>query len=243
MIWISFSKQGTEAIKGLILNLQTVMEEQQHMISCMNHAKREYHEDLISKSRQKRYRLGFFSWQPVENGLTASFSMSNEVVFETKIFAKMHKLKLLQLNYVKLNGSYKDFPKSLIWLCWHGFPLKFLPSNLHLEKLVVLDMRYSSLKYVWKGIRVWFHSLSLSLCFSLSDLHINWLRSSWTGSWTVENPQSEPLPWSCLHPRLLRATKSWRIEIERLHKFGWGWWIYWGPQETCFLKLERLQKA
>ncbi|KAG8648176.1 disease resistance protein RUN1 isoform X3 [Manihot esculenta] len=146
--------QGTEAIKGLILNLQTVMEEQQHMISCLNHAKREYHEDLISKSRQKRYRLGFFSWQPVENGLTASFSMSNEVVFETKIFAKMHKLKLLQLNYVKLNGSYKDFPKSLIWLCWHGFPLKFLPSNLHLEKLVVLDMRYSSLKYVWKGIRV-----------------------------------------------------------------------------------------
>ncbi|KAJ9185898.1 hypothetical protein P3X46_005476 [Hevea brasiliensis] len=145
---------GTETIKGLIINLQTVMEEQQRMISCINCAKQQYHEDLIFKNRAKRHRLGFFSWKPVEIGLTTSFPISGEVVFETKTFAMMHKLKLLQLNYVKLNGSYKDFPKSLIWLCWHGFPLKSLPSDLYLEKLVVLDVRYSSLKYVWYGTRV-----------------------------------------------------------------------------------------
>ncbi|XP_012089185.1 disease resistance protein RPV1 isoform X2 [Jatropha curcas] len=145
---------GTEAIKGLTINLRAIMADQQHTISCINCAKRQYYEDLISKSRPKRLRLGFLSWQSAEIGTSTSFPVSNEVVFDTKPFAKMHKLKLLQLSYVKLIGGYEHFPKSLIWLCWHGFPLKSLPSNLYLGKLVVLDMRYSGIKHVWSGNRV-----------------------------------------------------------------------------------------
>ncbi|XP_022743845.1 TMV resistance protein N-like [Durio zibethinus] len=62
-------------------------------------------------------------------------------------FAKMQRLKLLQLDYVKLKGDFKDFPKGLIWLRCHGFPLQSLPTDFDIKRLVVLDMRNSSLKH------------------------------------------------------------------------------------------------
>ena len=80
--------------------------------------------------------------------------MLNEFDIETDAFAKMQRLKLLQLDYVKLNGDFKDFPKGLIWLRWHGFPLQSLPTDFDIKRLVVLDMRNSSLKHFWKDTKV-----------------------------------------------------------------------------------------
>ncbi|KAM7470220.1 hypothetical protein LguiA_008403 [Lonicera macranthoides] len=76
--------------------------------------------------------------------------------FELSIdaFQKMENLRLLKLNHVHLSGSYESFPKNLRWLCWHGFPLKSVPIDLSLEKLIVLDMSYSKLKQVWKGFKL-----------------------------------------------------------------------------------------
>ena len=65
---------------------------------------------------------------------------------QTDAFSKMNNLMLLQLNYVKLFGSYRNFPKKLRWLCMHGFPLKSLPLDLPMENMVVLDMAYSNLE-------------------------------------------------------------------------------------------------
>ncbi|XWS57346.1 hypothetical protein CRYUN_Cryun09bG0166600 [Craigia yunnanensis] len=78
------------------------------------------------------------------------FVNSNEEDLETKAFLKMQRLKLLQLDYIKLKGNFKDFPKGLIWLRWHGFPLQSLPMDFDIKRLVVLDMRNNSLKHVWK---------------------------------------------------------------------------------------------
>ncbi|KAJ9558776.1 hypothetical protein OSB04_013390 [Centaurea solstitialis] len=64
---------------------------------------------------------------------------------ETDALSKMDNLKLLQLNYVQLKGSYKNFPEELRWLCMHGFPLDHIPPGLQLENLVGLDMSYSRL--------------------------------------------------------------------------------------------------
>ncbi|KAJ9558877.1 hypothetical protein OSB04_013491 [Centaurea solstitialis] len=64
---------------------------------------------------------------------------------ETDALSKMDNLKLLQLNYVQLKGSYKNFPEELRWLCMHGFPFYYLPPGLQLENLVGLDMSYSRL--------------------------------------------------------------------------------------------------
>nr|XP_043611775.1 disease resistance protein RUN1-like [Erigeron canadensis] len=61
-------------------------------------------------------------------------------------FSSMDNLMILQLNYVQLIGSYENFPEELRWLCLQGFPLKSIPLDIPMEKLVVLDMSYSKIK-------------------------------------------------------------------------------------------------
>ncbi|XP_042948555.1 disease resistance protein RPV1-like isoform X3 [Carya illinoinensis] len=85
---------------------------------------------------------------------------------KTEAFANMQNLRLLQINAVHLTGSYEYLSKELIWLCWHVCPLKFLPQNFHLENLVVLDMRYSNLKQIWKENRILNNLKVLNLSYS-----------------------------------------------------------------------------
>ncbi|KAL8262630.1 hypothetical protein R6Q59_023979 [Mikania micrantha] len=66
--------------------------------------------------------------------------LGGHLQLKTDALSKMDKLKLLQLNYVNINGSYENVSKELRWLCMHGFYFKSIPLELHLEKLVVLDM-------------------------------------------------------------------------------------------------------
>ncbi|XWS10421.1 hypothetical protein CRYUN_Cryun39dG0075900 [Craigia yunnanensis] len=118
--------QGSKTIKCLAVNLQGLLE----------HNSRRTTESLHFAKHSKN-----------------RFVMSNEFDIETEAFAKMQRLKLLQLDYVKLKGDFKDFPKGLIWLHWHGFPLQSLPTNFDIKRLVVLDMRNSSLKHFWKDTK------------------------------------------------------------------------------------------
>ncbi|KAH9782084.1 ADP-ribosyl cyclase/cyclic ADP-ribose hydrolase [Citrus sinensis] len=37
---------------------------------------------------------------------------------------------------------------------WHGYPLKSLPSNIHPEKLVLLEMPHSNIQQLWDGVLV-----------------------------------------------------------------------------------------
>ncbi|TYJ41357.1 hypothetical protein E1A91_A03G015700v1 [Gossypium mustelinum] len=80
----------------------------------------------------------------------SQFPMSNDVDMENQAFAKMKRLKLLQLDNVRLKGYFKDFPKRLRWLRWHGFCMQSFPVDFDINELVVLDMRNSKLKQVWK---------------------------------------------------------------------------------------------
>lgn len=93
----------------------------------------------------------FFLKQGTE---TVKSLVLDQQLLNTEAFTKMRNLKLLHLNNVKLDGSYVNFPKSLVWLCWRGFSLDCLPNDLFLKDLVVLDLSNSSLKQVWNGIRV-----------------------------------------------------------------------------------------
>ena len=74
---------------------------------------------------------------------TVSMQSSN---LKTDALKKMDKLKLLQLNFVELNGSHENFSEDLRWLCWHGFHLRTIPSNLFMGNLVALDMSFSCLE-------------------------------------------------------------------------------------------------
>ncbi|CAN6564246.1 unnamed protein product [Malus baccata var. baccata] len=91
--------------------------------------------------------------------------------FSTKAFAKMKKLRLLQLRYVELNGEYKHLPKELIWLSWDGCPLQSIPDDFFNQpRLVVLDMQWSKLEQVWEGSKSLHNLKTLDLSNSYSLL-------------------------------------------------------------------------
>ncbi|CAI9269436.1 unnamed protein product [Lactuca saligna] len=85
-------------------------------------------------------------------GLTIDMCMLEKeklgVSYELKIDAlsNMDNLMLLQLNYVRMDGSYKNFPEEIRWLCMHGFRLKSIPLDLPMMNLVALDMSYSNIE-------------------------------------------------------------------------------------------------
>ncbi|XP_021823580.1 TMV resistance protein N-like [Prunus avium] len=75
--------------------------------------------------------------------------------FSAQAFTNMKKLRFLHLRGVKLTGEYTDFPKKLIWLCWHYFPLESIPDDFPVQpKLVALDLQWSKLKIVWKDCKL-----------------------------------------------------------------------------------------
>lgn len=142
-------------IKGLMLNLTKLMEDESCKTLFRSNKKRSHVEDYDG-SFSRRRRLDFFSWKSIASNFssTKSAPASKEVDFKTEAFTRMNNLELLQLYNVKTSGGFEDFPKNLAWLSWRGFPLKSLPANFCLENLAVLDLRNSSLQHVWKGHRV-----------------------------------------------------------------------------------------
>ncbi|XP_020421982.1 TMV resistance protein N [Prunus persica] len=93
--------------------------------------------------------------------------------FSAQAFTNMKKLRLLHLSGVELTGEYKDFPKTLIWLCWHRFPLESIPDDFPMQpKLVALDLQRSALKIVWKDWKLHQNLKILNLS------HSRWLTKS-----------------------------------------------------------------
>ncbi|XP_031478036.1 disease resistance protein RUN1-like isoform X2 [Nymphaea colorata] len=69
---------------------------------------------------------------------------------KAQAFAAMPNLRLLRLNYAKIQGAYEDFPRRLKWLEWQGCPLESLPCNFNLEEIAVLDLCKSRICQVLK---------------------------------------------------------------------------------------------
>ncbi|GMP78057.1 hypothetical protein CsSME_00034133 [Camellia sinensis var. sinensis] len=79
-------------------------------------------------------------------GVILILPMLKKIQWSNKAFARMPKLRLLQINHVHLSGNFEHLFEELRWLCWHNCPLEYLPSNFHPEKLLVLDMQFSRFK-------------------------------------------------------------------------------------------------
>ena len=78
-------------------------------------------------------------------------------------FAKMKKLRLLKVYYNAQRGLTTkedkirlpidfEFPPNLRYLHWED--LEFLPSNLHGQNLVALNLKSSKIKELWEGDKV-----------------------------------------------------------------------------------------
>ncbi|CAL5378160.1 unnamed protein product [Camellia sinensis] len=141
---------GTEAIEGLILDLQEQKEEMR--VKKITNPKLRHIAHLLCERRSsKRRRLG---WLPIHYASTGQPSELGELDLKTDAFSQMHKLRILQLYDVHLSGGYDEFPKKLRWLCWHGLPLTVIPDDFPLENMVVLEFSNSSLKQFWKGSKL-----------------------------------------------------------------------------------------
>ncbi|CAL2231553.1 unnamed protein product [Prunus armeniaca] len=74
-----------------------------------------------------------------------------EVIICSKPLAAMVNLRLLQINYVHLEGDLKFLPAELKWLQWKGCPLKSLALDFFPLRLAVLDLSDSKLERLWRG--------------------------------------------------------------------------------------------
>ncbi|KAK7390630.1 hypothetical protein VNO78_25959 [Psophocarpus tetragonolobus] len=83
-------------------------------------------------------------------GLTLMLSTTNSKCVSTTAFKKMKKLRLLQLVGVQLDGDFKHLSRDLRWLCWNGFSLKCIPTNLYRSSLVSIELENSNIKFIWK---------------------------------------------------------------------------------------------
>ncbi|CAN1176202.1 Disease resistance protein RUN1 [Linum perenne] len=94
-------------------------------------------------------------------GIYLDFSRSEDMELSSEAILKMYNLRILkffnrdggEISKVKLPKGLDDFPDELRFLCWHGFPLKTLPSEFHPINLIELDMSYSRLEWLWEGTK------------------------------------------------------------------------------------------
>ncbi|KAM7470217.1 hypothetical protein LguiA_008400 [Lonicera macranthoides] len=139
-------KKGTRIIEGLTLDMRRTKNDD-------NIARKLRYDESLNKATPLISICSFFNcFSCFLLGQEISPALRNEGLdLRTDAFEKMERLRLLKLNYAQLDGRYHNFPKTLIWLCWHGFPSKYMPIELSLENLVALDLRYSKLEKVWAG--------------------------------------------------------------------------------------------
>ncbi|ESW05973.1 hypothetical protein PHAVU_010G008700 [Phaseolus vulgaris] len=83
-------------------------------------------------------------------GLTLKLPISNTKSLRTKAFMNMKKLRLLQLSGVELVGDFEYLSKDLRWLCWHGFPLAFMPKSFYQGNIVSIELENSKITMMWK---------------------------------------------------------------------------------------------
>ncbi|KAJ1427903.1 Leucine-rich repeat domain superfamily [Sesbania bispinosa] len=62
----------------------------------------------------------------------------------------MKKLRLLQLDRVDLTGDYGYLSKVLRWVNWQRSTFRYIPDDFDLGHLLVLDLKYSNIKQLWK---------------------------------------------------------------------------------------------
>ncbi|KAI5344496.1 hypothetical protein L3X38_012373 [Prunus dulcis] len=90
---------GTEIIKGLMLNLPKLMEDESCKTLFNRSNKKRSHVEDYDGNFSRRRRLDFFSWKSIASNFSSTNSApaSNEVDFKTEAFKRMNNLELLLL--------------------------------------------------------------------------------------------------------------------------------------------------
>nr|XP_007157556.1 hypothetical protein PHAVU_002G079200g [Phaseolus vulgaris]ESW29550.1 hypothetical protein PHAVU_002G079200g [Phaseolus vulgaris] len=76
---------------------------------------------------------------------------AKEVILQPKHFQPMVSLRMLQINYSRLEGQFRCLPPRLKWLQWKQCPLRYMPSSYNPMELAVMDLSESQIETLWKG--------------------------------------------------------------------------------------------
>ncbi|XP_057758681.1 disease resistance protein RPV1-like isoform X1 [Arachis stenosperma] len=74
---------------------------------------------------------------------------AKKFTLDTKDFQPMVSLRLLQINYSRLEGQGKFLPQGVKWLQWKQCPLKNMSSSYYPLELAVLDLSESKIETLW----------------------------------------------------------------------------------------------
>ncbi|KAH0775547.1 hypothetical protein KY290_006958 [Solanum tuberosum] len=84
------------------------------------------------------------------------FTYSEKLCFSKEAMQNMRRLRILCMHTYSWtsqsdseDGSTEYLSNNLCWFVWHHYPWKLLPENFNSRRLVHLDLRWSSLHYLW----------------------------------------------------------------------------------------------
>ncbi|KAF7848913.1 hypothetical protein BT93_L1449 [Corymbia citriodora subsp. variegata] len=105
------------------------------------------HEDAVSLLKERKATTGV-------RALNLSLDNGCRDCFTWEEFGFLPGLTFLKLGKARIIGDSKNALSNLRWLDWQGCPKTFGACNLHLNKLVVLDLSWSKVARDWGGWRL-----------------------------------------------------------------------------------------
>ncbi|KAJ9145858.1 hypothetical protein P3X46_028189 [Hevea brasiliensis] len=94
-------------------------------------------------------------------GIFLDTSKMGEMDMSSRAFVRMYNLRLLKIFNSKVGNNCKvhlphgleSLSEELRYLHWDAYPLSSLPSNFHAENLVELNLAYSNVNQLWRGVQ------------------------------------------------------------------------------------------
>ncbi|KAG5574265.1 hypothetical protein H5410_054399 [Solanum commersonii] len=103
------------------------------------------------------------------------FPYSEKLCFSKDAMKNMQRLRILHIQRVLFytqsdleDGSIEYLSNNLCWFVWHNYPWKLLPENFNPRRLVHLDLRGSSLHYLWNETKQFLSLRRIDLSYSSS---------------------------------------------------------------------------
>ncbi|KAH9725741.1 ADP-ribosyl cyclase/cyclic ADP-ribose hydrolase [Citrus sinensis] len=110
---------------------------------------------LWKKEEARQVLIENTGGEVVEGIIVNAYFPEDEVYLSAsaKAFSQMTNLRLLKISNVQLPEGLEYLSNRLRLLDWHRYPLRSLPSNLQLDKIVEFKMCYSRIEELWKGFK------------------------------------------------------------------------------------------